>query len=76
MLPRHSQGTYTLSVVVVGGDPKTAVVPAEYMTWTPGYQYTYIFKITETGGVTLDDIQVAINDWHLKESVEHPVYNW
>lgn len=76
VLPRHSQGTYTLSVVVVGGDPKTAVVPAEYMTWTPGYQYTYIFKITETGGVTLDDIQVAINDWHLKESVEHPVYNW
>ena len=76
VLPRHSQGTYTLSVVVVGGDPKTAVVPAEYMTWSPGYHYTYIFKITETGGVTLDDIQVAINDWHLKESVEHPVYNW
>lgn len=76
VLPRETQGTYTLSVVVVGGEAKTAVVPAEYMTWSPGYQYTYIFKITETGGVTLDDIQVAINDWHLKESVEHPVYNW
>lgn len=76
VLPRETQGTYTLSVVVVGGEAKTAVVPAEYMTWSPGYQYTYIFKIKETGGVTLDDIQVAINDWHLKESVEHPVYNW
>ena len=76
VLPRDSQDSFTLSVVVIGGEPKTCVVPAEYMTWAPGYQYTYIFKIMESGGVTLDDIQVAINDWHVKEQVTHPVYNW
>ena len=76
VLPRESQISYTLSVVVVGGAPQTAVVPAEYMTWAPGYQYTYIFKVTETGGITLDNIQVGINDWHLAEQVTHPVYNW
>lgn len=76
VLPRNSQGSYTLTTTVVGGDPKTCVVPAEYMSWEPGYQYTYIFKITEAGGITLDAIQVAINDWTIKEYVEHPVFNW
>lgn len=76
VLPRDAQDSYTLSVVVVGGEPQTCVVPAEYMTWAPGYQYTYIFKIMETGGVTLEGIQVAINDWTIKEKIEHPVYNW
>ncbi len=76
VLPRESQGTYTLSVVVGGGESKTCEVPAEYMTWTPGYQYTYIFKIMDTGGITLDNIQVGINDWHMVEQITHPVYNW
>lgn len=81
VLPRKAtgtggQGSYTLSVVVIGGEPKTCVVPAEFMTWEPGYEYTYIFKITESGGVSLDNIQVGINTWVVKESVEHPVYNW
>lgn len=76
VLPRTSQGTYTLSVVVSGGEPKTCIVPAEFMTWAPGYQYTYIFKITETGGITLDNIQVGINDWHMVEQITHPVHNW
>lgn len=76
VLPRTSQGAYTLSVVVVGGRPKTAVVPAEFMRWEPGYEYTYIFKITEDGGVSADDIQVAINDWTVKDASEHPVFNW
>lgn len=76
VLPVKSQGSYTLSAVVVGGKPKTCVVPAEYMSWEPGYQYTYIFKITESGGIKLDEIQVGINDWVVKERIEHPVYNW
>lgn len=76
VLPVESQGSYTVSVVVVGGDPKTAVVPAEFMTWAPGFQYTYRFKITEGGGVTLDNVQVAINSWSNGGDIEHPVYNW
>jgi len=76
VLPMAAQGTYTMSVVVVGGAAKTAVVPAEFMSWAPGYQYTYRFKITEGGGLTLDDVQVAINLWHDGGDVDHPVYNW
>ena len=71
------QGSFTLSVKVGGGgEPKTCVVPAEYMTWVPGYQYTYIFKILEGGEVSLDNVQVAIDDWTIKERVDHTVYNW
>ena len=33
--------------VSVNGDPKTTTVPAQYMTWLPGYLYTYIFKISK-----------------------------
>lgn len=76
VLPIAAQGAYTVKVVVVGGDAKTAVVPAEFMSWTPGYQYTYRFKITEGGGVTLDDVQVAINSWVDGGDVDHPIYNW
>ena len=76
VLPIANQGTYTLQVIANGGEPKTAVVPAEYMTWAPGYEYTYRFKILESGGVVLDNIQVGINKWTSKGSAEHPLYNW
>ena len=76
VLPIDGQGSYTLSVTVGGGEPRTIIVPAEYMTWNPGYDYTYIFKITEGGGVSLDNVQVAVNTWNVRASVEHPVYNW
>lgn len=76
VLPIANQGTYTMSVRVNGGEPQTAVVPAEFMNWAPGYQYTYRFKIKESGGVILDEIQVGINRWTVKGTSDHPVYNW
>ena len=76
VLPNASQGSYTLEVAVVSDEVKTAIVPAEYMQWKPGFQYTYKFKITETGGITMDIIQVAINDWGNRQSSQHSVYNW
>ena len=76
VLPALTQGSYTVEVSVVTDEIKTAVVPAEYMSWKPGYEYTYKFKITEKGGITLDIIQVAINDWSNKKSSNHSVYNW
>jgi len=80
VLPRTSQGSYTMSVWMNSdnvSDPatRTAVVPAEYMTWQPGYSYTYIFKITEQGGVEIDLVQSAVTPWTELEN-DHQVYNW
>ena len=76
VLPAENQGSYTIEVAVMTEEIKTAVVPAEYMSWQPGYEYTYKFKITEGGGITMDIIQVAINDWSNRKSSSHTVYNW
>lgn len=76
VLPAQNQGSYTLQVAVVSEEIKTAVVPAEYMNWKAGYEYTYKFKITESGGITMDVIQVAINDWGNRKTSNHTVYNW
>lgn len=73
VLPVLSQ-SYTMTVTV-NNTTKTAVVPAEYMSWKPGYSYTYIFKITEDGGVEIDLVQAAVTAW--TELVnDHTVYNW
>lgn len=77
VLPIVSQGSYTMEVSVEGRQVQTAVVPANYMTWKPGYEYTYVFKITHTGEVTFNVVQVAINQWDTTgKSADHPVYNW
>ena len=80
VLPRTSQGSYTMSVWMNSDNvslpaTRTAVVPAEYMTWLPGYSYTYIFKITEQGGVEIDLVQSAVTPWTELEN-DHQVYNW
>lgn len=74
VFPAPSQGSYTMNVTV-DNVAKTAVVPAEYMTWQPGYSYTYIFKITEQGGVEIDMVQSAVTPWTELEN-DHQVYNW
>lgn len=74
VFPAPSQDSYTMSVTV-DNVVKTAVVPAEYMTWQPGYSYTYIFKITEQGGVEIDMVQSAVTPWKELEN-DHQVYNW
>jgi hypothetical protein len=76
VLPVPTQGSYTMTVTVNNAQtPKTAVVPAQYMSWKPGYSYTYIFKITEDGGVEIDLVQAAVTAW--TELVnDYTVYNW
>ena len=80
VFPVASQGSYTMSVWINNDNQeaaatRTAVVPAEYMTWLPGYSYTYIFKITEDGGVIIETVQAAVTPWTELEN-EHSVYNW
>ena len=77
VLASPAPNSYTLSVKLTkNGDIKTAVVPAEFMTWLPGYQYTYIFTITEEGDVEIGSVQTAFNTWTDVDSQDRPVYNW
>ena len=46
----YQQGAYTITANI-DGNMTSATVPAEYMQWKAGYQYTYIFKITEAGSI-------------------------
>ena len=74
VLPAKDQGTYTLKVNV-NGDPKEAVVPANFMEWKPGYQYTYIFKIHVDGSVSINAVQSAFTEW-IDHPTTHTIYNW
>lgn len=74
VLPNLSQGSYTLTVSINGAE-KTAVVPANYMQWLPGYSYTYVFKITDEGGVVIGWVESAVTPWTEMEA-DRTVYNW
>ena len=74
VLPATNQGTYTLTVSV-NGDPKTTVVPAEFMDWKIGYLYTYIFKVHVDGSVSIDAVQSAFTLWEIHPA-DQTVYNW
>ena len=76
VLPNLSQGSYTLTVRInKSEDSKTAVVPAQFMQWLPGYSYTYIFKVLDEGGVEIDLVESAVIDWSTVD-ITHTVYNW
>lgn len=75
VLPVKSQGSYILTADINGAD-QSAVVPAEFMAWSPGYSYTYIFKITQDGNIIFDNVQVAIKKWAEMPEQMHHVYNW
>lgn len=70
----QSLGAFTLRLKINGVE-KTAVVPAEYMDWKPGYEYTYVFKITEQGGVEIDLVESAFTPWNSMD-IDHSVNNW
>lgn len=63
------QGAYIISATI-DGKKSTATIPAEYMQWKAGYQYTYIFKITEAGTV-ISFSNLQVEKW--KESA--PIQN-
>ena len=67
--PIGEQGTYTMTATI-DGKTSTAIIPAEYMQWKAGYQYTYIFKITEAGTV-ISFSNLLVEKW--KESA--PIQN-
>ena len=74
VLPVSNQGAYSLTAKIQG-EERTAVVPEAYMTWAPGYSYTYFFKVTREGGIEFDEVQVAVKNWEVR-NITHSVYNW
>ena len=74
VLPNNTQGSYMLTVTV-NNSGRSVTVPAQYMQWLPGYSYTYIFKITEEGGVEIGWVEYAMTPWTDME-VSKSVYNW
>ena len=61
MYDAYTQGAYTITAQV-GGYSTTAMVPSEYMQWKAGYQYTYIFKISETNNKIIF-AEVEVEKW-------------
>jgi hypothetical protein len=74
VLPNNTQGSYTLTAKVNKAD-RAAVVPASYMQWLPGYSYTYVFKITEEGGIEIGWVEYAMTPW-TEQPANWDVYNW
>ena len=74
VLPNMNQGSYTLSVTI-NKKTKECVVPKELMQWYPGYSYTYIFKVTDEGGIEIEWVDAAVRPWTETEKM-YNVYNW
>lgn len=76
VLPVQGQGAFKLTVTVAGDPDKECIVPAEYMNWLPCYQYTYIFKVNDEGGIDLGEVKSAYTDWKLGAEAERRIFNW
>lgn len=75
LLPAIGQGTYTLHVYV-NGEERDVKVPAQYMDWLPGYEYTYVFKVFDEGGVTFGQVNTAYTDWLKGGEKDYSLLNW
>lgn len=68
MIP-FNQGPYTIKATI-DGNPISTTVPEEFMQWKAGYQYTYIFKITEAGTIiAFSNLQVE--EWRPGTNIEN-----
>ena len=73
VLPACSdQHDYQLTVTV-NGEECTAIVPSEYMTWLPGYAYTYVFKITDAKVILFD---AKVEEWKLGDTQSMTITDW
>lgn len=54
----HKNNPFVLTAKIDGHED-TAIVPADYMQWKAGNQYTYVFKVLEAGtNIIFDGIEV------------------
>jgi len=75
VFPIRNQGAYRLTVTVNGAD-KECIVPDTYTNWSPGYRYTYVFKVNDEGGVELETVKLGVTTWTNETPVDYNLYNW
>ncbi len=71
MIPTSTTGDFlcTVKIYTVNSegtdvfDKRTAVIPAAYMQWKPGYQYTYVFKITQNNSLEFSHAVEVYTKW-------------
>lgn len=61
--------SFTLTAMI-DGQEDTATVPAEYMQWKAGNQYTYVFKVLEAGANLIFD-GIEVEKWERNTPIDN-----
>ena len=65
----YHQGNYILSAKIEGNQV-SATVGSEYMQWKAGFQYTYIFKVSETTS-SITFAEVEVEQWNKNSNLDN-----
>ena len=68
-IAQYKQGNYILSANIEGNQV-TATVGSEYMQWKAGFQYTYIFKVSETTS-SITFAEVEVEQWNQNSNIDN-----
>ena len=68
-IAQYKQGNYILSAKIEGNQV-SATVGSEYMQWKAGFQYTYIFKVSETTS-SITFAEVEVEQWNKNSNIDN-----
>lgn len=68
-IAKYQQGNYILSANIEGNQV-SATVGSEYMQWKAGFQYTYIFKVSETTS-SITFAEVEVEQWNQNSNIDN-----
>lgn len=68
-IANYQQGNYILSAKIEGNQV-SATVGSEYMQWQAGFQYTYIFKVSETTS-SITFAEVEVEQWNKNSNLDN-----
>lgn len=68
-IAHYQQGNYILSAKIEGNQV-SATVGSEYMQWKAGFQYTYIFKVSETTSC-ITFAEVEVEQWNKNSNIDN-----
>lgn len=68
-IAQYQQGNYVLSANIEGNQV-SSTVDSEYMQWKAGFQYTYIFKVSETSS-SITFAEVEVEQWNKNSNIDN-----